>query len=75
MNQRKRVYLEEWLKAHSDCLARHPSYRSDMRYTAVMSPSGALSFTTRDKTLSPADLAVLEDVGREVASTHVLLIP
>ena len=75
MSQRQRVYLSEWLAAHNDCLARHPSFRADMLYTAVINPAGALSINTRDKTLSPADQAVFEEVRREVASTHELVIP
>lgn len=74
VSTRREVYAQEWLEAHNDCLKRHPAYRSDMSYTQTTA-AGDLVLGTCDKVLSDADRRIFEEVSREVASTHKLIVP
>lgn len=73
MDNREAVYLEKYVAAHNERLRRHPQHRTDMAFHPGHSP-GSLVMQTRDRIQDPNDTLVFEEVMRDVASTHRLIV-
>jgi hypothetical protein len=73
MDTRKAVYLEEYVAAHNECLRAHPRYREDMGFS-LGSGRGDLVQRTKDRQISEDDAGVFDEIRRQVATTHTLVL-